>query len=134
MAFDLQLEFLLSGRPARVMQLLTDPALIRKWSGEDGVAEPKEGGKFEMFDGWVTGTVTKATATELAMTWLPADWPEGTPPSEVLLILKPHAAGTQVLVKHTGFPDKNESDSHKSGWTDFYFDPMEDYILIVDKS
>ena len=28
----------------------------------------------------------------------------------------------------------NEMKSHKSGWTDFFFDPMEDFILIIDKS
>ncbi len=134
MAFDLNLEFLLSGKPSRVMQLLTDPTLIRKWSGEEGVAEQKEGGKFEMFDGWVTGKVLKATDNELVVTWLPGDWAEGTQPSEVHFTLKPHLAGTQLILQHTGFTDEKERDSHRSGWADFYFDPMEDYMLIIDKS
>ena len=134
MAFDLKLDFLLSGKPARAMQLLTDPALIRKWSGEDGIAEPKEGGKFEMFDGWVTGEVVKATDNELVVTWLPGDWAEGVKPSKVHFLLKPHEAGTQVILEHTGLPDEKERDSHKTGWADYYFDPMEDFMLIIDKS
>ena len=133
MAFDLKLEFLLSGKPERVMQLLTDPALIRKWSGEEGMAEPREGGKFEMFDGWVTGEVIKATDSELVVTWLPGDWLDGKP-SEVHFLLKPHAAGTQLTLQHTGFPNEKERDSHKTGWADYYFDPMEDFMLIIDKS
>lgn len=134
MSLDLKLEFLLSGKPARVMQLLTDPVLIRKWSGEEGIAEQKEGGKFEMFDGWVTGQVLKATDSELVVTWLPGDWEEGTTPSEVHFLLKPHAAGTQLLLTHSGLPNEKERDSHKAGWADFYFDPMEDFMLIIDKS
>ena len=59
MAFDLDLEFTLSGKPKRVMQLLTDAALIRKWSGGEAVVENIIGGRFEMFDGWVTGKVLK---------------------------------------------------------------------------
>lgn len=134
MSIDLKLEFLLSGKPARVMQLLTDPVLIRKWSGEEGIAEQKEGGKFEMFDCWVTGQVLKATDNELAVTWLPGDWEDGTPPSEVHFLLKPYAGGTQLTLTHSGFPNEKERDSHKTGWADFYFDPMEDFMLIIDKS
>jgi uncharacterized protein YndB with AHSA1/START domain len=83
MAFDLALEFILSGKPKRVMQLLTDPVLIRKWSGDEAILENKAGGRFEMFDGWVMGSVLKTSENELAYTWLAGDWPEGTKPSEV---------------------------------------------------
>lgn len=134
MAFDLHLEFWLSGKPSRVMQLLTDPVLIRKWSGEEGVAEPRVGGRFEMFDGWVTGTVQKATTEELSVTWLPENWPKGAEPSVVNFILKARDGGTTVYVDHTGLPTEAERDSHKTGWADFYFDPMEDFIMMVDKN
>lgn len=134
MAYDLELEFTLSAKPERVMQLLTDPALIRKWSGEVGVVEPVVGGKVEMFDGWVKGQVTKTGANELAYTWKTTEWPEEALPSEVHFFLKKDEAGTKVLLHHFGFPDEKERDSHRSGWTDFFFDPMEDFILIIDKS
>ncbi|MES2701052.1 MAG: SRPBCC domain-containing protein [Bacteroidota bacterium] len=134
MSFDLSLAFILSGKPKRVMQLLTDPKLIRKWSGEDAVLEPVEGGRFEMFDGWVKGTVLKVSANELAYTWKPADWSEETKETEVHYLLEEDAAGTKVSIRHTGFPNEDEMKSHKAGWTDFFFDPLEDFILIIDKS
>ena len=134
MAFDLDLEFTLSGKPKRVMQLLTDAALIRKWSGEDAVLENMTGGKFEMFDGWVTGKVLKLGDRELAYTWTASDWADGTSPSEVHYLLKDDEAGTKVSVKHIGLPSAEEMDSHKAGWTEFFFDPLEDFILIIDKS
>jgi len=134
MSFDLSLEFILSGKPQRVMQLLTDAKLIRKWSGSDAVLENKEGGRFEMFDGWVTGTVLKTASNELAYTWSTTDWPEGTKPTEVHYLLKEDEAGTKVILKHTGLASEEEMKSHKSGWTDYFFDPMEDFILMIDKS
>lgn len=134
MAFDLQLEYVLSGKPKRVMELLTDPVLIRKWSGEDAVLENKQGGAFEMFDGWVKGTVLKTGERELAYTWKAANWAEETKPSEVLYLLKEDEAGTRVILRHTNLPSEEEMNSHRAGWTDFFFDPLEDYILMVDKS
>jgi uncharacterized protein YndB with AHSA1/START domain len=134
MAYDLELEFILSGKPKRVMELLTDPILIRKWSGGEAVMENKVGGRFEMFDGWVAGTVLKTGERELAYTWQTSEWPEGTTPSEVHYLLKEDEAGSKVELRHTGFPNQEEMKSHKSGWTDFFFDPMEDFMLVIDKS
>lgn len=132
MAFDLTLEFQLSAPPARVMQLLTDAALIRKWSGGEAVLENKVGGRFSMFDGWVNGAVTKTGADELAYTWLTTDQPEGSKPTEVHYVLKKHDGGTKVILHHTGFATEEEMKDHRSGWADFFFDPLEDFIMVFD--
>jgi uncharacterized protein YndB with AHSA1/START domain len=132
MAYDLTLEFQLSAPPQRVMQLLTDETLIRKWSGGAAVIENKVGGRFSMFDEWATGQVIKTGADELAYTWQITDWPEGTKPTEVHYILKKQDGGTLVTVRHTGFGTKEEMDSHRSGWADYFFDPLEDFIMVFD--
>lgn len=134
MSYDLSLETTLSGTPKRVMELLTDPALIRKWSGGEAVMEKKEGGRFEMFDGWVSGMVLKCTDSELSFSWKTTDWNDDAATSEVQITLAADEAGTRVNLTQTGLPDASERDSHKTGWMDFFFDPLEDYILIVDKS
>jgi uncharacterized protein YndB with AHSA1/START domain len=133
MAFDIELEFQLSAKPKRVMELLTDAKLIRKWSGQEAILENRIGGRFEMFGGWVTGAVTVTNANELAYTWKTTEWGENIRPSEVHYILKADEAGTRVLLRHTGLPDEEEMNSHKSGWTDFFFDPLEDYIMVTEK-
>lgn len=133
MAYDLSLEFQLSAAPDRVMQLLTDAVLIRKWSGSEAILENKEGGEFMMFDGWATGKVLKTGANELAYTWKTTDWTEDTTPTEVHYLLKKNDGGTKVIITHTGFPNEDEMKSHRSGWTDYFFDPMEDYIMIFEQ-
>ncbi len=133
MAYNLSLEFDLPAKPARIMQLLTDSALIRKWSGGEGTVETKPGGKFEMFDGWVFGEVIQASPTELSYTWKTTDWDEAAAPSTVHYVLKADEDGTKLLLTHTGFPDQAEMDEHKNGWTDYFFQPMEDFIMVFDK-
>ncbi len=135
MSYDINLEIRVSGKPARVMELLTDATLIRKWSGSDAVVENRVGGKFEMFDGWVTGEVTVTNEKELAYTWKTTDWDEDAQPSLVHYLLKgDNQGGTVIKITHTGLPNEKERDEHKTGWNDFFFDPMEDYMLIIDKS
>lgn len=133
MTFDLRLEFVLSAPAHRVMQLLTDPTLIRKWSGEDAVVVLEEGGRFSMFDGWATGTVLKATETELCYTWHIADWNAEIPATTVHYTLKNGDGGTVVTVNHTGFLTEDEMKNHRNGWVDYFFDPLEDYIMIFEQ-
>jgi len=133
MATDMKLAFQLSAPPHRVLELLTNAALVRKWSGSEAVIEAKEGGAFEMFDGWVKGNVLKVGASELAYTWKTSDWPADTKESEVLYMLEGKDGGTKVTVHHTGLPTEDEAASHRSGWTDYFFDPLEDYIMIFEQ-
>ena len=133
MDFDLELSFILPAKPTRVMQLLTDAALIRQWSGGEAILENKPGGQFEMFDGWAKGEVLKTTPNELSYTWKTGDWDEDAKPSIVNYSLKTDEAGCKVIVKHTGFPNEDEMNGHKSGWADYFFTPMEDYIMVMDR-
>lgn len=86
-----------------------------------------------MFDGWVTGKVTRVGPKELAYTWRTTDWPAETKESEVLYILESRDGGTKLTVHHTGLPTEDEATSHRSGWTDYFFDPLEDYIMIFEQ-
>lgn len=132
MSFDIHLTYDLPAPPDKVIQLLTDQALIRRWSGQDAVLELKEGGKFEMFDGWATGKVLQATNSLLSYTWKTEDWGPETAESLVTYELKPSGKGTLVILSHTGLPDQQERDSHETGWSDFFFEPLEDYIMAFD--
>ena len=122
------LEFYLKAPVGEVMQLLTDEDLIEAWSGGSSLIEKFEGGKFIMFDGWVEGKVMKITDDELAYTWKPSDWAEDTLPSSVHYKLITEDGGTKIILEHRGFPDKKQMESHKSGWTEHFFGPIEAYL------
>ena len=129
MSYDLALEFMLPATPKQVMRLLTDAKLIRAWSGAEGQVGRKAGEAFEMFDGWVTGEVLKISDNELAYTWKTTEWADDAKASEVHYKLLADKEGTKVLLKHTGLPNQEEMDSHKEGWDEHFFGPMEEYVL-----
>ncbi len=129
MAYDLTLEFYLPVTPDKVMQLLTEPEQIKVWGGGDAVIEKQVGGKFEMFDGWVSGEILKVGDNELAYTWKSSDWENEVKPSEVYYKLIEENGSTKVELRHIGLPNQKEMDGHASGWTEHFFGPIETYLL-----
>lgn len=130
-AFTFKTTFVVYASPDEVFEALTDPGIIAAWGGGLSVIEPKVGGHFELFDGWVKGEVTHFVAgKELGYTWKPAEWDKRTKPSAVHMRLMPHAAGTDVVLAHTNFPSQEEADKHGNGWIDYVFDPMNDYFTM----
>ena len=127
-ALSLAMQFFVYAAPDEVMELLSDDKFIKEWSGGNALIEKKVGGQFMMFDGWVNGIILKITAKELAYTWKPSNWSEETLPSEVHYKLEAVAHGTQVTVKHNKFPNKEEMESHKKGWEEYFFGPMGEYL------
>lgn len=133
MAYDLALEFYLPVSPEKVMRLLTEPELIKAWSGNNVVMEHKVGGKVDLFDSWVSGEVLKTGDDELAYTWSVIEWDDkDIQPSEVHYKLVGENGATKVELKHTNFPNEEEMKSHESGWTEHFFGPMENFILEND--
>ncbi|MEO5995574.1 MAG: SRPBCC domain-containing protein [Chitinophagaceae bacterium] len=122
------LEFYLKASPDKVMSLLTDSEVISDWSRGEALVEKKVGGQMAMFDGWVEGKILKITGNELAYTWKPSNWPEEVSASEVYYTLAAEGKGTRIVLEHTHFPDSKEMESHKSGWSEEFFDLIEDYL------
>jgi uncharacterized protein YndB with AHSA1/START domain len=116
--------------PNKVFDALTDPNSIVQWSGgQKGKVEPTIGGKFEFFDGWVKGTVLAyERGKRLGYTWLPNDWPAETKPSVVVYTFAKSGKGTKVSLTHSGFPNATEMKNHKSGWTEYVFDPLKKHF------
>ena len=127
-ALSINMEFHLEASVDEVMQLLTDSEKINEWGGGEALVEKKVGGQVEMFDGWVEGKVLKISAVELAYTWKPSDWDENTRASEVIYKLEAEQNGTKVTLEHSGFPNKQEMENHKTRWTAHFFGPIEAYL------
>jgi uncharacterized protein YndB with AHSA1/START domain len=125
----IKLSVLLPASPAKVFAALTDGRAISKWSGQKGKVQARVGGRFEMFDGWVKGKVVDfKRGKSLAYTWLPGDWPDGAPESVVRYTLSPAKGGTKMGLLHSNFPNEAQRKSHSSGWIEFFFEPLKEYL------
>lgn len=131
-AFAFEITYVLYTSPERVFKALTEPDTIKKWGGGSALVELKKNGQFELFDGWVKGKVVDFEPGQLlAYTWKPIEWPAKAGSSMVVFKLHKHAAGTEVKLTHSGFPDDEEKDKHRNGWIDFVLDPMNDFFTSV---
>ncbi len=129
--FAITISYILYAPPAKVFNALTQEGVIGQWCDGGGKVEPKIGGAVELFDGWVKGEVVAfdSKTKKLSYTWKPSEWAKNTEPSLVEFTLKPHEAGTELQVIHSGFPSQEEADKHRSGWTDFVFEPLNDFLI-----
>lgn len=115
--------------PHELFKALTDPSLIEQWSGQEGIIEPKLGGKASMFDGWTNGAVVECKIDKaLAYTWLPAEWEGKWEESLVRVTLTKVAGGTKITIVHTRIPVASEVKSHTAGWREFFLDPLQEYF------
>ncbi len=115
--------------PDQVFHALTDPKLIRTWSGQSGKVELKKNGKMELFDGWVKGKVLKYSRGKvLEYTWLTEEWGSHIEESVVKFSFSPTSKGTKVSLRHVHLPNAREAQSHKGGWKEFVFDPLKEFF------
>lgn len=129
-----KLTFTVAAKPEDVFAALTEARQISQWSGQKGKVTAKVGGKFEMFDGWVRGTVLEyKPGKSLSYTWQPGDWPEDYRDSIVKYKLSAAKSGTKVALEHSGFPNETQKKSHKSGWKEFFFDPLKKHFSSGNK-
>ncbi|HTP13596.1 MAG TPA: SRPBCC domain-containing protein [Bacteroidota bacterium] len=115
--------------PSEVFTALTDSKTIHRWSGQKGTVQPKIGGKFEFFDGWVKGKVLAyEKGKTVSYTWHTADMKNEVEPSIVRFTLSSSKWGTKISLKHSGLPDEKSRKEHQGGWTEFVFDPLKEFF------
>jgi len=126
---SIKLSIVVTAKPGEVFAALTEPHRIAAWSGQKGKVAAKVGGTFELFDGWVKGTVLEFNpGKRLAHTWLPGDWPADAHESVVRYTLTPSGKGTKIVLEHSNLPNETEKKNHTSGWKEFVLDPLKTHF------
>jgi activator of HSP90 ATPase len=117
-----------------VFTALTNARQISAWSGQGGKVQPTIGGTLELFDGWVKGKVLAyESGKRLSFTWRPSEWAKDQQASIVTCLFKSTKTGTKLTLKHSGFPNDSELQSHKAGWKEFVFEPLKMYLVSTQK-
>ncbi len=130
-AYSIEMTFHVNAAPDEVFELLTDQEKVALWGGGKALVEPKVGGKFEMFDGWVKGEVLDfVPGKSLSYTWRPDDFKKEWEDSVVSYVLSPATdGGTEVKLEHHKLPNLKETKNHESGWEDYVFGPINEFLL-----
>jgi uncharacterized protein YndB with AHSA1/START domain len=128
--FAFEMKYIVYAKPSDVYHALTFSPILEKWMEGRSTFELRIGGSIELFDGWVSGTVTDFKKDEhFTYTWKPTTWNKKAQASIVTFEFESDKAGTQITIKHTGFPSQQEANSHKEGWITYVLDPLNDYFI-----
>jgi uncharacterized protein YndB with AHSA1/START domain len=98
---------------------LTQCAKLPGWYGEDGIIEPREGGKLRLAGGHIRGLVTRwRPYRQLAYSWNvfgPTDTVSAYPESYLTFDLAPAATGTALKLLHLPVLERFEK-QNAMGW------------------
>ena len=117
----------LKATPKQIYDLLMVSKLHTAFTGDKAVVSTKVGGKFSVFSGYSGGKNLKLVPGKLIVqSWRASDWPKDHY-SQVSFALAPVKGGCKLGFVQTGVPAK-EAANMVSGWKEFYWDKMKDYL------
>ncbi|MBI4818601.1 MAG: SRPBCC domain-containing protein [Deltaproteobacteria bacterium] len=121
---SLELHVTVAASPREVFESWIDGDKHSAMTGAPATSEPKVGGRFTAWDGYIEGTHTELTpGKRIVQSWRSSDFPDDAPDSQVEIDLGAAPKGTRVTLKHTNIP-AGQAKSYESGWSEFYFEPM----------
>ncbi|MFH1183678.1 MAG: SRPBCC domain-containing protein [Chloroflexota bacterium] len=115
----------------------TPEAVFRAWlsskghsgmTGSTAKVEPRVGGKFTAWDGYITGkTLELKPYSRIVQAWRTSEFADTDPDSKIDLKLEAVKGGTRLTLSHSGIPE-GQAESYESGWEESYFAPMREYF------
>ena len=97
-------------------------------TGSSAEVEGKVGGKFSAWDGYIFGTTLELTPNQrIVQAWRTSEFPTEATDSHLEVLLEEVAEGTKVTLIHSDMP-KDQIESYRQGWEDYYFKPMKEYF------
>ena len=97
-------------------------------TGSPAKASGKAGGKFTAWDGYIFGKNLELTPNRrIVQAWRTSEFPDDAPDSRLEVELVEVKGGTKVTLTHSDMP-KDQLESYRQGWKDFYFKPMKEYF------
>jgi activator of HSP90 ATPase len=119
---------LLPASPEVVYRAWIDSEAHGKFTGSPAHIDPNVGGVYSAWDGYISGeTLTLEPFRRIVQSWRTTDFPEDAPDSHLEVLIEAVGAETSLRLIHTGIPD-GQSDEYRSGWNDYYFEPMRAYF------
>lgn len=127
---SLELRRIVAARPDRVFDAWTNPEMIPKWFKPGGVPlrhvdlDLRVGGRWHMTMGEPGGRQLAGSGVfreidrprRVVYTW---NWDPDPVGRETVVSVEfhEHRAGTEIIIRHDGFPAARARDQHNGGWT-----------------
>ncbi|HLC67448.1 MAG TPA: SRPBCC domain-containing protein [archaeon] len=115
-------------KPAEVYEAFLSSKGHTALTGSKATASDKVGGRFTAWDGYIFGKNVKLVANKkIVQEWQTTEWPEDAEPSTFELTFTAKKGGTEISMVHSNVPAEQAA-GYKSGWNEFYWNPMKKYF------
>lgn len=99
------------------------------FTGGKAKINPKVGGKFKVWDGYISGkTLEIEPGKRIVQSWRTTEFPANAPDSLLEIFFSKNPKGAMLTLIHGKIPE-GQSENYKNGWKEFYFKPMKKYFL-----
>jgi activator of HSP90 ATPase len=112
-------------------------AVFRAWlstkghsamTGSPATVEPRVGGKFSAWDGYITGKTLELTPySRIVQAWRTTEFSKDDPDSRIEVVIEAAKGGSKLTLNHSNLP-QGQAESYESGWEESYFAPMREYF------
>jgi len=124
----IQLSITLPASPAAIYEAWLSSKEHSAFTGAVATVEPKVGGEFTAWDGYILGTTVELDpGKRIVQRWRTTEFPEGSPDSLLVVTFDASEGGARVALDHSEIPD-GQGPIYEKGWLDFYFAPMREYF------
>ncbi|HQG38785.1 MAG TPA: SRPBCC domain-containing protein [Chitinophagales bacterium] len=121
---DLKKYYIVHTTPDMLYLALTNPTIIKLWSGDDAEMSTTPNSEFSLWEGNICGKNLEFEENKkIVQEWFFGEQQE---PSIVTIILHEHKQGTSVELRHTNIPEEDFKDIVE-GWNDQYFGALQDF-------
>jgi activator of HSP90 ATPase len=118
----------LPASPEKVFKAWMSSSGHTAMTGSPAKVEPRIGGKFSAWDGYITGkTVDLKPYGRIVQSWRSGEFAASDPDSRLEITLEPIKVGTRLTLKHSEIPE-GQADNYKAGWEEWYLQPMQAYF------
>ena len=123
-----QTELIPGATPEQVYDALVNPKKHARFTGAAATGEPRVGGKFTAWDGYIDGThLELEPGRRIVQEWSTAEWPQGSPASRLEFTFTEKDGGVEVTMVHSNVP-ASQVESYRQGWIDHYWQPLKKYF------
>jgi activator of HSP90 ATPase len=120
---------LIPATAVEVYDAFIDPKKHSAFTGSKATCDPRVGGEFTAWDGYISGkNLELERGKKIMQEWKTTDWPSDSPSSRLELTLKETRNGTEISMIHSNVPVE-QADELAEGWTEFYWKPLKEYFL-----
>jgi activator of HSP90 ATPase len=127
MAISFEISTVIPAAPQEVYKAWLDSKQHGLMTGARAKVNAKVSGKFESWDGYITGKNLKLeTNKRIVQAWRTSEFSEDEDNSLLEIGFAKTKEGTKLTIKHSNLPEHGMQ--YKQGWVDSYFEPMKDYF------